>query len=127
MAVPASDLDADAPGGHSHRSHPAAPVPLTSFVGRERELAAVVDLLSQPGIRLVTLTGPGEPVRDPRVHVRQRVRAPSDRGETHLLIRSIHGALPCAKGQAYRGGRSSVAVGTVPAATLRPRATPFTR
>jgi predicted ATPase len=42
-----------------NRSHPAAPVPLTSFVGRERELAAVVDLLSQPGIRLVTLTGPG--------------------------------------------------------------------
>src|SRR5215218_7586822 len=55
----ASDAPADASGGHSPRSHLATPVPLTSFVGRERELAAMVDLLSQPGIRLVTLTGPG--------------------------------------------------------------------
>src|SRR5215217_6020484 len=39
------------------------PVPLTSFVGRDREIAAVVELLCQPGApsgsRLVTLTGPG--------------------------------------------------------------------
>jgi predicted ATPase/class 3 adenylate cyclase len=33
------------------------PVQLTSFVGREREIAAVSDLLSR--VRLVTLTGPG--------------------------------------------------------------------
>jgi non-specific serine/threonine protein kinase len=35
------------------------PAPLTSFVGREREVAQVVALLRSPGVRLVTLTGPG--------------------------------------------------------------------
>ncbi len=37
----------------------ALPVPLASFVGREREVAAVVALLRDPAVRLVTLTGPG--------------------------------------------------------------------
>jgi non-specific serine/threonine protein kinase len=41
------------------RSGTRLPVPLTSFVGREREIAAVADLLRQDGVRLVTLTGPG--------------------------------------------------------------------
>jgi predicted ATPase/class 3 adenylate cyclase len=35
------------------------PVPISPFLGRERELAQVVDLLARDGIRLVTLTGPG--------------------------------------------------------------------
>ena len=35
------------------------PRPLTSFVGRERELAAVRARLRDPGVRLLTLTGPG--------------------------------------------------------------------
>ena len=35
------------------------PLPLTSFVGREREVAQLVDLLRMEDIRLVTLTGPG--------------------------------------------------------------------
>ncbi len=34
------------------------PTPLTSFVNREREVSAVVALLRQDGVRLVTLTGP---------------------------------------------------------------------
>src|SRR6266545_5929662 len=35
------------------------PIPLTSFVGRERELAAVTRLLCCRDVRLLTLTGPG--------------------------------------------------------------------
>src|SRR5262249_33476184 len=35
------------------------PVPRTSFVGREREVALVQTLLSRSDVRHVTLTGPG--------------------------------------------------------------------
>lgn len=35
------------------------PIPATPFLGRERELAEVVELLNADGARLVTLTGPG--------------------------------------------------------------------
>src|SRR5215207_9569124 len=35
------------------------PAPLTSLVGRDEELQELTQLLSEPGIRLVTLTGPG--------------------------------------------------------------------
>lgn len=34
------------------------PAPLTSFVGRQQELTAVCDLLHEPDVRLLTLTGP---------------------------------------------------------------------
>jgi predicted ATPase/class 3 adenylate cyclase len=35
------------------------PVPATPFLGRGRELAQVVELLTRDGVRLLTLTGPG--------------------------------------------------------------------
>jgi predicted ATPase/DNA-binding CsgD family transcriptional regulator/transcriptional regulator with XRE-family HTH domain len=43
----------------AQQSRAQLPTPLTSFVGREQEVAEAVALLTQPDVRLVTLTGPG--------------------------------------------------------------------
>jgi predicted ATPase len=45
------------PPGRADRPSPAVPAPLSSFVGREREVQELKRLLS--GTRLLTLTGPG--------------------------------------------------------------------
>ena len=64
MALTASSRET-APGPAAAAAPPPAPprstnlpAPLTSFVGRERELAGAAALV-QAGVRLVTLTGPG--------------------------------------------------------------------
>ena len=38
---------------------PTIPLPTTSLVGRDAELARILALLADPAMRLVTLTGPG--------------------------------------------------------------------
>jgi len=40
-------------------SRPGIPVPPTPLIGREREVATLVDLLRREDVRLLTLTGPG--------------------------------------------------------------------
>src|SRR3712207_2169480 len=49
-----ADSDGDWPGTSG-----SVPLPLSSLVGRAQTVAAVVDLLGQPDVRLLTLTGPG--------------------------------------------------------------------
>ena len=41
------------------RSEPSLPVPSTALMGRDGDVADVLDLLASPAARLVTLTGPG--------------------------------------------------------------------
>jgi predicted ATPase/DNA-binding CsgD family transcriptional regulator len=62
--VPAPDRPSDDPISLASVRHARAvtagfPAPLTSFVGRERDLAAGTELVRRRDVRLVTLTGPG--------------------------------------------------------------------
>ncbi len=50
---------ADVPARHSEPRPNQLPVQRTAFIGREREAAALGQLLSREDVRLVTLTGPG--------------------------------------------------------------------
>ena len=49
------------PPGSSSSGNPAdtIPRPLTTFLGRDREVSAIRDLLAREDVRLLTLTGPG--------------------------------------------------------------------
>jgi predicted ATPase/class 3 adenylate cyclase len=58
LAAPGLDTQA-APAAQDAPLAGAVPVPATPLVGREREAAAVEDLVIREGARLVTLTGPG--------------------------------------------------------------------
>jgi AAA ATPase domain len=53
------DRLADAPARHSEPRPSNLPVQRTAFIGREREAAALRQLLDRDDVRLVTLTGPG--------------------------------------------------------------------
>src|SRR5690348_10998789 len=56
-AALASDLPSDAPRHGLVRG--ALPIPPTSLIGRQVEVARIRGLLADPEVRLVTLTGPG--------------------------------------------------------------------
>jgi predicted ATPase/DNA-binding CsgD family transcriptional regulator len=64
MVIQRRDRSPPDPLALVRRSHDVSararlPASLTSFVGREREILAIRDLLRQPGVRLLTLVGAG--------------------------------------------------------------------
>lgn len=69
------------PGPVVHTESLSAPLPsvLSCFIGRERETDLLVDLVTRPGVRLLTLTGPGG-IGKTRLalHVAERVAAAFD-------------------------------------------------
>src|SRR5262245_30646147 len=56
---PEAQAGAAAPPGSRGRGPRPLPVAATSLVGREAAIDELADLLGRPGVRLVTLTGPG--------------------------------------------------------------------
>ena len=55
---PSQQQPSSVPPGERTGDPEAMPLPLTPLLGREQELAVTRDLLHQPEVRLVTLTGP---------------------------------------------------------------------
>ena len=94
----AGALAADAPP--APRRLPTTPVktnlprPASSFLGRERELHEVGERLARDDVRLLTLTGPGEPARPGS---RSRPRRPRPHTRRRLLGRACLPARPRAR------------------------------
>src|SRR5262249_57827931 len=53
------DRFSEKPGKQVETGRATIPVPRTTLVGRQKEIAAAKDLLLRPDVRLVTVTGPG--------------------------------------------------------------------
>ena len=99
------------------------PVPATPFLGRERELAQVHELLASDEIRLLTLTGPGgigeDAARAPGRRSEPRTRTPTARGGCHsprsraqtrsmpAAARELGGGGPLERARRRHGGCSS--------------------
>ena len=60
QVTPTDDLEPSARRLHWNAlTHPNIPASTTSLIGRHDEIRQIVDLISRPSVRLVTLTGPG--------------------------------------------------------------------
>jgi class 3 adenylate cyclase len=70
------------------------PIQRTPLIGREREVAALVDLLRRPEVGLVTLTGPGAPAR-------RASASPSPPSCSTILRRALGGPSPTASGSSH--------------------------
>jgi len=59
-AFPTDDLEPGTPSSiRGAFTLPGIPAPSTSLIGRDDDLRHITELISRPGVRLVTLTGPG--------------------------------------------------------------------
>lgn len=88
-----------APAVTRHSTRPTMPAPLTSLIGREREVLAGVALLRSPDVRLLTLVGP------------------PGAGKTRLCI-----AIATRLNEDFADGTAFVSLGSVEAAGLAPAA-----
>lgn len=55
----ARNHDPEVPTAHAVHDLPALPIPVTSFIGREQEIATIVHMVQDEHHRLITLLGPG--------------------------------------------------------------------